>query len=58
MAECVQREVDFQLGREQTPVRIERIPDRPYNDQRYLIDYSKAKSELGWEPKMGFDEGN
>jgi dTDP-glucose 4,6-dehydratase len=36
---------------------IEYIKDRPGHDSRYAIDYSKAKSELGWEPEINFDEG-
>jgi len=36
---------------------IEYVPDRLGHDLRYAIDYSKAKTELGWEPRMNFDEG-
>ena len=32
------------------PPRVEHIEDRPYNDQRYLIDDSKLRS-LGWSPR-------
>uniref|UniRef100_A0A1I8BMB2 NAD(P)-bd_dom domain-containing protein n=1 Tax=Meloidogyne hapla TaxID=6305 RepID=A0A1I8BMB2_MELHA len=56
VAQCVQAEVNRQLGID-GQVEFEQIQDRPYNDQRYLIDYSKAKEELGWEPKMAFEEG-
>uniref|UniRef100_A0A915N0H8 dTDP-D-glucose 4,6-dehydratase n=1 Tax=Meloidogyne javanica TaxID=6303 RepID=A0A915N0H8_MELJA len=56
VADRVQAEVNRQLG-VQGEVEFERIQDRPYNDQRYLIDYTKAKEELGWEPKMSFEEG-
>ncbi|CAK5084661.1 unnamed protein product [Meloidogyne enterolobii] len=56
VADRVQAEVNRQLG-VQGEVEFEKIQDRPYNDQRYLIDYSKAKEELGWEPKMSFEEG-
>ncbi|CAD5222176.1 unnamed protein product [Bursaphelenchus xylophilus] len=57
LAHCVQAEVDKQLGRPQRPVEFISIPDRPYNDLRYLIDISKAKKELDWEPVIPFDEG-
>lgn len=33
------------------------VKDRPGHDLRYAIDSSKAKNELGWEPKWTFDEG-
>lgn len=33
------------------------VEDRPGHDRRYAIDYSKATRELGWEPKIGLDEG-
>jgi dTDP-glucose 4,6-dehydratase len=58
VAEIVHAEVCRQIGREIGQIEFEYIPDRPYNDQRYLIDYSKAMKEFGWEPKMSFEEGN
>lgn len=33
------------------------VADRPGHDKRYAIDASKIKKELGWEPKIKFDEG-
>jgi dTDP-glucose 4,6-dehydratase len=33
------------------------VPDRPGHDKRYAIDASKLKRELGWEPKVRFEEG-
>ncbi len=33
------------------------VPDRPGHDKRYAIDASKIKRELGWEPKVKFEEG-
>lgn len=32
-------------------------PDRPGEQIRYCLDNSKAKRELGWEPKVKLDEG-
>jgi len=46
--------IAHQLG---CPHLIKFGPDRPGNDRRYAIDTSKAKAELGWEPKLEFGEG-
>jgi len=36
---------------------IKFVADRPGHDQRYAIDASKIKRELGWEPRETFDTG-
>jgi dTDP-glucose 4,6-dehydratase len=33
------------------------VPDRPGHDRRYLLDSTKIHTELGWEPKIAFDDG-
>lgn len=33
------------------------VPDRPAQDRRYAIDPSKIERELGWKPRLGFDDG-
>jgi|SRR5579872_988613 len=33
------------------------VPDRPGHDRRYLLDSSKIRSELGWEPEIAFADG-
>lgn len=33
------------------------VEDRKGHDWRYAINYSKAQTELGWTPKMTFEEG-
>jgi len=33
------------------------VPDRPGHDRRYLLDWSKIRAELGWEPKIAVDAG-
>jgi dTDP-glucose 4,6-dehydratase len=42
---------------EQGADMIEYVADRKGHDLRYAIDYTKAKTELGWEPKIKFEEG-
>ena len=37
--------------------QIHFVKDRPGHDQRYAIDASKMKNELGWLPKETFDTG-
>jgi dTDP-glucose 4,6-dehydratase len=33
------------------------VPDRPGHDRRYLLDSTKIRRELGWQPEIPFDEG-
>ena len=33
------------------------VPDRPGHDRRYLLDASKLRRELGWEPEIPFEDG-
>jgi dTDP-glucose 4,6-dehydratase len=33
------------------------VPDRPGHDRRYLLDSSKLRRELGWEPAIDFERG-
>ncbi|MCY3622300.1 MAG: dTDP-glucose 4,6-dehydratase [Gammaproteobacteria bacterium] len=33
------------------------VPDRPGHDRRYLLDSSKIRSELGWQPRIDFEAG-
>jgi dTDP-glucose 4,6-dehydratase len=33
------------------------VPDRPGHDRRYVLDWSKIRRELGWEPTVSFEAG-
>jgi dTDP-glucose 4,6-dehydratase len=33
------------------------VPDRPGHDRRYLLDSSKLRRELGWEPEISWENG-
>jgi dTDP-glucose 4,6-dehydratase len=33
------------------------VPDRPGHDRRYLLDSSKLRRELAWEPEIDFEGG-
>ena len=33
------------------------VPDRPGHDCRYLLDSQKITHEIGWEPRIPFEEG-
>lgn len=50
----VYRKIAVLLGKKAKPIYQ---PDRPGEQMRYCLDYSKIKKELGWEPKVGLDEG-
>ena len=43
------------LGHSDNMIKL--VKDRPGHDYRYAIDASKIKKELGWEPKVNFEQG-
>ena len=36
---------------------VEAVPDRLGHDRRYSLDWSKSRDELGYAPRVAFDEG-
>jgi len=40
-----------------SPNLMEFVKDRLGHDFRYAIDFSKASNDLGWKPKVSFNEG-
>ena len=50
--------VQMILGLLQQPESLIRfVPDRPGHDGRYALDFQRAQTELGWEPKIEFEQG-
>lgn len=43
------------LGKPQSLKTI--VPDRPGHDRRYVLDWSKIRRELGWEPQIAWEQG-
>ena len=43
------------LGKPETLIQY--VTDRPGHDRRYSLDSSKLRSQLGWKPEVGFEEG-
>jgi dTDP-glucose 4,6-dehydratase len=49
---------DLALGLTGKPESLKTIvPDRPGHDRRYLLDATKLRRELGWEPEVSFEDG-
>jgi dTDP-glucose 4,6-dehydratase len=36
---------------------VDNVPDRKGHDRRYSLDIAKISTELGYAPKVSFDEG-
>jgi dTDP-glucose 4,6-dehydratase len=49
---------DLVLGLTGKPESLKTIvPDRPGHDRGYLLDSSKLRRELGWQPEVSFEDG-
>lgn len=52
VVEEVLRQMDADFDR-----YVEVVEDRPGKDAAYLLDSTRAREELGWEPKISFEQG-
>jgi dTDP-glucose 4,6-dehydratase len=43
------------VGKPKSLIRY--VPDRPGHDRRYAIDCSKTEREIGWRPRIPFEQG-
>lgn len=54
----VEQIADLVLGALDKPASLKvRVPDRPGHERRHALDWSRIRSELGWQPEVGFDRG-
>ena len=51
----VAREILKILGKSESLIR--HVKDRPGHDRRYALDSARAQAELGWKPRIRFEEG-
>uniref|UniRef100_A0A7E5A0W7 dTDP-D-glucose 4,6-dehydratase n=1 Tax=Panagrellus redivivus TaxID=6233 RepID=A0A7E5A0W7_PANRE len=57
LTKLIHAKVADALGRDQTAPQFTPIPDRPYHDRRYHIDFSKIGDELNWGCVIPFEDG-
>jgi dTDP-glucose 4,6-dehydratase len=54
----IEEMADAILGHLGKPASLKTIvPDRPGHDRRYVLDSTKIRRDLGWEPIVAWDEG-
>ena len=49
--------LELNKSKEEVEKTIVYVKDRPGHDKRYAIDCTKAKTKLGWNRKMTFEQG-
>ncbi|KAI6230298.1 DTDP-D-glucose 4,6-dehydratase [Aphelenchoides fujianensis] len=57
LTQMIHEIVGEMLQRPPTKPTFAPIPDRPYHDRRYFIDFSKIRECLGWECSTPFEKG-
>jgi len=45
------------VAEDEVASRIRFVPDRPGHDKRYAMDAQRIRQELGWSPRVPFEEG-
>jgi dTDP-glucose 4,6-dehydratase len=54
----VEQVADLVLDALDKPASLKvRVPDRPGHERRHALDWTRIRSELGWQPEVGFDQG-
>jgi dTDP-glucose 4,6-dehydratase len=54
----IEQIADLVLELTESPPSLKTIvPDRPGHDRRYLLDSTKLRRELGWQPQIAFEDG-
>ncbi|CAB3400989.1 unnamed protein product [Caenorhabditis bovis] len=57
LTKMIHATVNKLMNREPTPPTFTPIPDRPYHDRRYYIDFSKIHKAMGWKCTTPFSSG-
>uniref|UniRef100_A0A914VWP6 dTDP-D-glucose 4,6-dehydratase n=1 Tax=Plectus sambesii TaxID=2011161 RepID=A0A914VWP6_9BILA len=57
LTRMIHEETNRLLNRKIGEIEYAQIPDRPYHDRRYHIDFSKISNELGWKCSTPFVVG-
>uniref|UniRef100_A0AC35UIM5 NAD(P)-bd_dom domain-containing protein n=1 Tax=Rhabditophanes sp. KR3021 TaxID=114890 RepID=A0AC35UIM5_9BILA len=57
LTQTIHKIVNQLINAEESEPKFEHIPDRPYHDRRYFIDFSKIHNELNWNCTTLFENG-
>lgn len=51
----IARRILSRLGKDESSIQY--VTDRPGHDRRYAMDNTRITTELGWRPRVGFEQG-